>query len=101
MAYTKKLNTLKFTSPLKMFEYMASNVPIISSDIPVLREVLNERNALLIPPSDSDALENGINILLKDKNYSSAIAKQALKNVKHFTWESRAKKIICFSKNIL
>jgi glycosyltransferase involved in cell wall biosynthesis len=40
----------KYTSPIKMFEYMASGVPIIASDMPSLREVLNDHNATLIPP---------------------------------------------------
>jgi glycosyltransferase involved in cell wall biosynthesis len=34
-----------YTSPLKLFEYMAAERPIIASDLPSLREVLNEDNA--------------------------------------------------------
>jgi len=101
MAYTKKLNTLQFTSPLKMFEYMASNVPIISSDIPVLREVLNENNALLIPPSDPVALQNGINMLLTTKESANALARQAYKDVKGYSWRKRAKKVINFVENYI
>ena len=96
MTYTSRLNTLRYTSPLKMFEYMASNVPIISSDFPVLREVLNEKNALLIPSSDSNSLQAAINTLLNEKSYASSLAKQAYNDVKSFTWNNRAKKIIRF-----
>ncbi len=40
-------------SPLKLFEYMAHGLPIVSSDLPALREVLeNESNALLCDPDD-------------------------------------------------
>ena len=39
----------KFTSPLKMFEYLASGTPILSSNLKVLREVLkNNKNAFLV-----------------------------------------------------
>ncbi|HEX2991277.1 MAG TPA: glycosyltransferase family 4 protein, partial [Anaerolineales bacterium] len=33
-------------SPMKMFEYMAAGRAIVSSDLPVIREVLNESNAV-------------------------------------------------------
>jgi glycosyltransferase involved in cell wall biosynthesis len=46
----------QWTSPLKMFEYMAHGKAIIASDLPVLKEILtHERNALLAPPEDLDA----------------------------------------------
>ena len=42
-----------WTSPLKLFEYMASAKPIISSDLPSIREVLDDGvNALLASPND-------------------------------------------------
>lgn len=46
-------DTARWMSPMKMFEYMASGAAIVSSDLPVLREVLVDgRNSLLAPPSD-------------------------------------------------
>jgi len=44
------------TSPMKLFEYMASGRPILASDVASLREVLDERNAFLVPPNDAKAL---------------------------------------------
>jgi glycosyltransferase involved in cell wall biosynthesis len=41
-------DTSKFMSPLKIFEYMSHKKPIIASDLPVIREVLNESNSLLV-----------------------------------------------------
>ena len=40
----------EYTSPLKLFEYMASHRPIISSDLPSLREILTEKEALFFKP---------------------------------------------------
>jgi len=40
-------------SPLKIFEHMSSRKCIFSSDIPVLREVLNDANAVLAVPDDA------------------------------------------------
>ena len=39
----------KFISPLKMFEYLATGIPIISSNIKVLREkLIHNQNCLLV-----------------------------------------------------
>src|SRR3990170_1610021 len=48
-------DTTAFASPMKMFEYLAAGRVILSSDLPVLREVLNEGNAILLPPEDPAA----------------------------------------------
>ena len=49
-------DTARWMSPMKMFEYLASGTPVISSDLPVLREVLADgRNALLAAPDDPGA----------------------------------------------
>ena len=46
---SKNLNTAKYMSPLKMFEYLASGRIIISSNIKVLKEVLNKKNSIILP----------------------------------------------------
>jgi glycosyltransferase involved in cell wall biosynthesis len=44
-------DTARWMSPMKMFEYLAAGVPVISSDLPVLREVLRDGGyCLLVPP---------------------------------------------------
>ena len=96
MTYTSDLDTLRFTSPLKMFEYMASKKPIISSDFPVLREVLNNKNSILIPHSNTEALIDAINKLKKDKKFSNQISTQAFEDVKKYTWNIRAQIITDF-----
>lgn len=45
-------NISENTSPLKMFEYMASKKAIIASDLPVLKEVLTPKNAYLVGCND-------------------------------------------------
>ena len=42
------VNISDFTSPLKLFEYMSHKKPIIASDLPVIREVLDEKNSILV-----------------------------------------------------
>ena len=88
--------SISYTSPLKMFEYMASSVPIIASDMPSIREVLNENNAFFVEPNNAKALANGIEKLLGDKNFSSRLVQKSLEDVKKYTWDEYAKKILNF-----
>lgn len=84
------------TSPLKMFEYMASGRPIVASRLPAICEVLNESNSLLVSPDDSVNLANGIKQVLCDDNLAKKISDQAIQDSLEFTWQSRAQKIINF-----
>ncbi len=52
-------NTSDICSPIKTFEYLASGRAIISSDLPVLHEVLNAGNAVFCPPDDLPRLAGG------------------------------------------
>ena len=89
----------KYTSPLKLFAYMASGRPIVASDLPSLREVLSEKNAFLVAPDDPEALAEGIRYALAHPEEAAKRAAQALGDVKRYTWESRAKNILSFIGN--
>jgi glycosyltransferase involved in cell wall biosynthesis len=83
-----------YTSPLKLFEYMASGRPIVASDLPSLREILNEKNSVLVNPNNPRALAEGIIKVLTNKLLAEKIAARALADVKNYTWQKRAEKII-------
>lgn len=85
--------SVRFTSPLKLFAYMASSVPIVASDLPSIREVLSEKNAVLVSPDDPEALAHAIESLLKDVGQSNKLAAQARQDVQKYTWENRARTI--------
>lgn len=85
-----------FMSPLKMFEYMASKRPIIASNLPSVREVLNETNAILIEPDNPESLTQGIKKSLENKELSDKISKQAYFDAQKYSWEQRAKNIVDF-----
>ena len=85
------------TSPLKLFEYMASGTPIVASDLPSLREVLhNKENAILVEPDDANVLANGIKLLLNDRVLADRLAATARKEVEALTWAARAESVIRF-----
>lgn len=87
-----------YTSPLKLFENMASGTPIVASDLPSLREILNDKNALFFAPDDPASLATRVKQILKDPQLGTVLATKALEDVEHYTWKKRAQKIIAFIK---
>ena len=83
-----------YTSPLKVFSYMASGVPIVASDLPSVREVLNERNSTLVSPDSPEALLAGIESVIYDSAKAEILAKQAKMDAVRYSWTERAKNII-------
>jgi glycosyltransferase involved in cell wall biosynthesis len=84
----------EFTSPLKLFEYMASGRPIVASDLPSLREVLrHDENALLVEPGNPQALVAGIQRIKDDAPLGPRLAAQARADVAQFTWARRAERL--------
>ena len=89
-----KNDTSKFMSPLKIFEYMSSKKPIISSDLPVLREVLSEENSILVTHNNIDLWSSAIN-KLKKQNEREKLAVKAYEDfILKYTWNIRAQNII-------
>jgi glycosyltransferase involved in cell wall biosynthesis len=83
-----------YASPMKMFDYMACKRAIISSDLPVIREVLNESNAVLCPPEDVSAWAAALEKLLRDQEKGNTLARQAWQDVQQYTWQRRAQKAL-------
>lgn len=88
-------DSAKFMSPLKIFEYMSSGIPIICSDLPVIREVLNDRNSFLVSPKDLDAWVGAISTLANDDGFRRRLGEQALADFnENYKWSSRARHVI-------
>lgn len=89
------------TSPLKMFEYMSAGKPIIASDIPVLREVLeHDHTAFLCPPDDIDSWVRALTLLRDDGAIRSRLGRDAQIIFKErYTWKHRAERILSSEVN--
>ena len=91
-----------WTSPLKLFEYMATGRPVVASDLPSLREILrHEENALLVEPGNPRAMAAAINRILTDRGLAQRLAGQALADVREYTWDKRAEKLEGFFFELL
>jgi glycosyltransferase involved in cell wall biosynthesis len=84
-----------YTSPIKLFEYMASRRAIVASDLPGLAEVVTDQeSALLVPPEDVDALAEAIRQLRDDAALRVRLADRAYEVVMaRYTWRARAEAI--------
>lgn len=79
---------------MKMFEYMAAGRAIVSADLPVIREVLNERNAVFCEPDHLENWRLEIERWLGDEARRIALGKRAREDVQSYTWLARAEKIL-------
>ena len=79
------------TSPLKLFEYMAAQRPIVATRIPALAGLLRHgENAWLVAPDSPEALAEGIRRLVDDPALGARLARRAWRDVQRFTWPRRA-----------
>jgi glycosyltransferase involved in cell wall biosynthesis len=85
----------RYTSPLKVFEAMAVGLPIVASDLPSLRELLeHERDAVLVPPDDPAALARGIERLAGDAALRAKLAARLRSRAAEHTWDARARRVL-------
>jgi glycosyltransferase involved in cell wall biosynthesis len=85
-------NTAGICSPMKMFEYMAAGGAILTSDLPVLREVLDEKSAVFCPPEAAGAWESALGKLLADDKRREELGQRARSMVEQYSWIERAKR---------
>lgn len=92
----RTVNLALWMSPLKVFEYMSAGLPIVCTDLPVIREILREgENALLAKAADLRSWQDQITRLAEDIQLRKHIGQQAqLDFFQHYTWDQRAKSIL-------
>jgi len=95
MPYPRHEFFATYVSPLKLFEYMAVGGTVIASDLPAIAEVVTHgETGYLIPPEDTQALRQAIEILRADVPLREQIGNKARALVlAHYTWDARAKRI--------
>ena len=99
--YSSSCSTVEWMSPIKIFEYMASDVPIIASDLKRVIEICNNGECLFFKESDSSDLATKIRELFINKDLRKTLIEKASQTVKNYSYENRCQKIINFSKKKL
>ena len=81
-------------SPLKMFEYMAAGRPLLTSDLPTVRDVLSEDTAIFCKPGDVKSLVKSLQWIADHPKEAQTRAKRAKELVKKHSWEERMERIL-------
>lgn len=79
------------TSPVKLFEYLASGGAIVASDLPSIRDIVSEREVFFAEPDDPRSFAEAIVYAAAHGSEKSAAAQEL--GAQH-TWEARAKAIV-------
>ena len=87
-------NTAEICSPMKMFEYMAAGRAILSSDLPVLHEVLDETTAVFCPPDDLESWESALRGLLGNETQRQSLGQRAREVVQQYSWKERSHRVL-------
>jgi len=82
------------TSPLKLFEYLASGRPVICADIPPVRDVVDKTIVRFVHPGSASSLAGGVRDVLDHPKEAEQRAKKGLEIVKHHTWTKRMERIL-------
>ena len=78
---------------------MATNIPLIASNIGSVSEILNNKNSILFDPENESTIIQAIDYFFQEKENIIKKASIALEDVRdNYTWNKRAEKIINFSK---
>jgi glycosyltransferase involved in cell wall biosynthesis len=84
----------RYTSPLKLFEYLGLGKPIVASRLPSILEILtDEQTALLVSPGDAPALAAALSRLAEDGALSQSLGAAALALAPTYTWARRAERL--------
>jgi glycosyltransferase involved in cell wall biosynthesis len=87
-------NSAEICSPMKMFDYLATGRVILTSDLPVLHEVLNPGNALFCPPRNVEAWAQALRSVQQDPAMAAQLAAQARQDAARYTWLERARQAL-------
>lgn len=90
----------RYTSPLKLFEYLAMGKAVVAADLPAIREVLSDGvDALLAPPEEPPALAQAIQRLVDDPELRRRLGARAALRAQDFTWARRGANLLHFLAN--
>jgi glycosyltransferase involved in cell wall biosynthesis len=90
------------SQPVKMFEYMACGIPVIASDFPLWRSIIDSaRCGILVDPLDTSAIAEAISYLLTHDQEAEAMGKRGRAAVEQrFNWFLEEHKLLAFYESL-
>ena len=89
--------------PIKMFEYMAAGLPVIASNFPLWREIVEGNSCgICIDPLKPKEIAKAIEYLFENEELAQKMGKNGKEAVlKHYNWEAEEKKLLEIYKKLL
>ena len=89
--------------PVKMFEYMAAGIPIICSNFPLWKDIVESAGCgICIDPFDTEAIANEITRFCNDKETARKMGENGRKAVeKTYNWTTQEKELLDLYNNII
>lgn len=79
----------------KLNEYMMAGIPVVASDLPEIRRVVDEfQTGILVDPENLKEIANAINLLLDDKDFYQQCKNNTILAAKKNNWESERLELI-------
>lgn len=91
------------TLPIKLFEYMAAGMPVISSDFPVWREIVDSAQCgLLVDPTETKSIADAMQWILDHPEEAQAMGERGRLAVsERYNWDREAEVLIRFYRSLL
>lgn len=84
-----------YTSPLKLFEYLAAGRPVIAADLPTIREIVTDGiHSLLVPVGDVKAWSVALREVIDNKAAAGVLAANGRRLALSCTWKARAETLM-------
>ena len=90
----KEQISVRYTSPMKIYEYAASRRPILASNLPALREILSEVQAFFAEPDNQESFASALREIISDPARAAEKAAAAYEIAANNTWEKRSTRIL-------
>lgn len=90
-----------FTSPIKLFEYMAAGCAIVTSDLPAIREILGADDAAWCRPGDPASLSDALLALGNDCGLAKEMGQRMHAMSADYAWQKRALRLKDFLSGVL
>lgn len=90
----------RFTSPIKLFEYMAAGCAVVAADLPAIREILSPDEATWFPAGNGDALAGALAALADAPEKARSMGERVREKSRDYTWRARAARLKGFLASV-
>lgn len=89
--------------PVKMFEYMAAGIPVIASDFPLWREIVEGNHCgLCVDPINPAVIAKAVDYLVQHPDEARQMGDNGRRAVlEHYNWSMEETRLLAFYKQIL